>query len=174
MNKELSDAFGQAKPSGKHPAADSIEDVITFKLQLLVSIGERAGQDWSQRLFDLSLNEWRMLALVRSRGPCRAGDISDLLHMDKSQTSRVMRVLLKRELIVSRPDPNDGRALSLELTPAGEVLHDRVFREVMNSNERVLATLTRDEVEAFYKTLKKLVTHSQDLLEIRLDRKVVR
>jgi hypothetical protein len=44
----------------------------------------------------------------------------------------------------------------------------------MNSNERILAALSVEEVEAFEKTLKKLIGHSQDLLEVRLGRKIVR
>ena len=90
---------------GKHPPVNSIEDVITFKLQRLVSIGERAGHHWSEDMFSLSLNEWRMVALVKAREPARAGDVSDLLMMDKSQASRVIKSLLSKGLIESAPDP---------------------------------------------------------------------
>ena len=159
---------------GKHPPVMSIEDVITFQLHILVAIGERAGQQWSERLFGLSLNEWRLLALVQARGPCRAGDLSDLMLMHKSQTSRVIKALLRKELIQNMPDPSDGRAVALRTTGKGAALHRDIFAEVMRSNERVLAPLTAEEVKAFDLVLKKLIAHSHELLEARLGRKMVR
>ncbi|NNK16084.1 MAG: winged helix-turn-helix transcriptional regulator [Sulfitobacter sp.] len=174
MSRDLNGAVGGRAPIAKHPAAATIEDVITFQLHILVAIGERAGQHWSERMFDLSLNEWRCLALVKARAPCRASDLADLLLMDKSQTSRVIKSLQKKDLIENMTDPADGRAITLEISQKGDALYKNVFAEVMNSNERILAPLTFEEVEAFEKTLKKLIGHSQDLLEVRLDRKIVR
>ncbi len=158
----------------KHPPVETIEDVITFRLQLLVAIGERAGEHWSERLFDLSLNEWRLLALVKARAPSRAGEMSDLLLMDKSQTSRVIKSLLNKGLIRNTPDLDDGRAIALVITKAGNRLYTRVFEEVMRSNERILVPLTAEEVAALDTILDKLVGHTRDLLEKRLGRKLAR
>ncbi len=158
----------------KHPEVHTVEDVITFRLQRLVAIGERAGQDWSQRMFDLSLNEWRLLALVKGRAPARAGGLADVLLMDKSQTSRVTKSLLNKGLIRSFPDPDDGRAIALEPTEEGVVLYRRVFAEVMRSNERILDVLSIDEVQALDVILRKLTEHSSDLLEARLGRPLIR
>lgn len=158
----------------KHPEVQTVEDVITFRLQRLVAIGERAGQDWSQRMFDLSLNEWRLLALVKGRAPARAGGLADVLLMDKSQTSRVTKSLLNKGLIRSFPDPDDGRAIALEPTEEGVVLYRRVFAEVMRSNERILDVLSIDEVQALDVILRKLTEHSSDMLEARLGRPLIR
>lgn len=158
----------------KHPAAETIEEVMTFRLQRLVAIGERAGRDWSQRMFDLSLNEWRLLALVNSRAPARAGGLADFLLMDKSRTSRVTKSLLKKRLIRSFPDPDDGRAIALEPTESGVALYRRVFAEVMRSNERVLEVLNSDEVRALDAILHKLTEHNSKLLEMRLGRPLMR
>lgn len=174
MNTDPSNAFDDSDKLSKHPPVLTIEDVITFRLNRLVSIGERAGQQWSERLFGLSLNEWRLLALVKARAPCRAGDVADLLAMDKSQTSRVIKSLLKKELIRNMPDPNDGRAVALRPTQKGAALYKEVFDEVMRSNERILAPLNAQEVEDLHRTLKKLIDHAQDLLEMRLGRSIVR
>lgn len=172
---------GTETPSGsssgsqnKHPAVASIEDVITFRLQRLVAIGERAGQQWSERMFDLSLNEWRLLAVVKARAPARAGDIADILVMDKSQTSRVIKSLLGKGLIENTPDPQDGRAVSLKLTRKATALYKDVFEEVMRSNERILDPLSTEEVEVLQVILDKLIDHTQGLLEVRLGRPMVR
>lgn len=174
MTGGLGTTFDGAEYVGKHPKALTIEDVITFRLQRLAAIGERAGHDWSQRMFDLSLNEWRLLALVQCRAPARAGGLADLLLMDKSQTSRVIKSLLNKGLIRSFPDPDDGRAVALETTPRGDELYQRVFAEVMRSNERVLDVLSTEEVQALDVILGKLTMHSSDLLDARLGRRFTR
>lgn len=154
----------------KHPDVSSIEDVITFRLQRLVNIGERAGHQWSERMFDVSLNEWRLLAMVVAHAPTRAGDMSDALLMDKSQLSRVIKSLRKKLLIRNMADPNDGRAIALQPTPQGVALYEKMMTEVLKSNERILAPLDEEEVAAFNRTLDKLVAHSQSLLDARLSR----
>lgn len=174
MTLDFEDRSDPPNAQVKHPEVRGIEDVITFRLQRLVAIGERAGDDWSQRLFNLSLNEWRLLALIRARAPSRAGDMADLLLMDKSQMSRVIKSLLGKALIRSFPDPADGRASALELTAEGIAVYVRVFDEVMQSNERILSVLSAEEVSAFSATLEKLISHSSDLLETRLGRQLVR
>lgn len=162
------------QPVIRHPKVSSVEEVITFQLRKLVGIGEQAGQQWLGAQFGLSLNQWRLLALVKSRNSCRAGDIADLLVMDKSQTSRVIKSLLKLDLIRSRPDQRDGRAIALEMTQAGEAVYQRIFVEVLSSNERILLPLSKEEAQLFHDMLGKLLSHSQGMLEKRLGRSMVR
>lgn len=157
-----------AAPDRKHPQVSSIEEVITFQLQRLVTIGERAGHDWSVRMFDLTLNEWRLLALVVAHAPARASEMADLLFMDKSQMSRVIKALQKKSLIKNVSDPTDGRAVALKPTGKGRKRHDKVMEEVLRSNERVLAPLDAEEIAAFDATLKKLITHTRALLAARM------
>ena len=88
----------------RHPPIQSIEDVIVFKLARFVGINERLGQRWSEALFDLSLKEWRMLALVQKRGPVRAGDLAELMLMDKSQLSRLVKSLSAKQLVATITD----------------------------------------------------------------------
>jgi len=174
MSIHLGGEVSKSETAPKHPPAQSIEQVITYRLQRLVSIGERAGHQWSERMFDLSLNEWRLLALVKARAPSRAGDMADLLVMDKSQTSRVIKSLLKKGLIENTPDPDDGRAISLKPTVKAQTLYADVFEEVMRSNERILSPLSDEEVQMLDTILDKLIGHTSDLLERRLGRPMVR
>jgi DNA-binding MarR family transcriptional regulator len=153
---------------GKHPQVSSIEDVITFRLQRLVTIGERAGQQWSERLFDLKLNEWRILALIVAHVPARASDMADLLFMDKSQISWVIKVLEAKHLVKNTTDPRDGRANALKPTAKGGKLYDDVMEEVLRSNERVLEPLSPEEVKVFDVMLEKLTLHSRALLDARV------
>ncbi|MDF1727491.1 MAG: MarR family winged helix-turn-helix transcriptional regulator [Sulfitobacter sp.] len=160
---------GPSKP--KHPPVSGLEEVITFRLQRLVTIGDRAGNHWSERLFDLTLNEWRLLALVVAYAPARASDMADLLYMDKSQISRCIKSLETKGLVKNTTDEEDRRAIALKPTTKGRKLYTKVMEEVMRSNERVLAPLSAQEVVAFNETLEKLISHNDALLRARLGSK---
>ena len=160
---------GSAQAEGRrHPEVSSVEDVIAFKLNRLVGINELAGQRWSKTLFDLSLNEWRMLALVQSNPALRAGDLAELMLMDKSQLSRLSRALIEKQLIKSMPDNEDARAIVLGITSKGQMLYEEILVEVLSANERVLAVLSAEEVLVFDGLLDRLIQHSSELLEARL------
>ena len=72
--------------------------------------------------------------------------MADLLYMDKSQLSRVIKSLQSKGVIRNAADPNDGRAVALKPTSKGSKLYASVMEEVLRSNERVLAPLTAEEV----------------------------
>ena len=147
-----------------HPPVKTIEDVMVFKLRRLTAINERAGHRWSETLYDLSLNEWRMLALVQAHEPVRAGDVAELMLMDKSQLSRLIRSLTAKSLIKSNPDKEDARAITLSLTEKGQMLFEEIMAQVMLRNERVLEALSPDEVTQFDGLLDRLIDHNMRML----------
>ncbi len=163
---DVTEKAGLANP--KHPPVKSIEDVITFKLARLVGINERLGHRWSETKFDLSLNEWRMLALVQAHAQVRAGDLAELMLMDKSQLSRLIKSLQAKKTLKSKPDPHDARAVVLSLSTKGQMLYDDVLAEVLRRNENVLDPLSADEIAVFDGLLSRLVRHNEQLLERRM------
>ena len=158
------DLFGIPQDgSAKHPPVQSIFDVVSFRLSRLVGINARTKQDWLQRLFGLSLNEWWILGVTRARGPLRLGDLAEVLAMDKSQLTRVSRALLDRKLIKSRPDPADSRAVVVRLSKKGRALHDDVMAEVLRRNETVLKPLEPQEIVILSELLDRLIVHNAGL-----------
>lgn len=165
MTSDLSPILQNETVLPKHPAVGSIEDVLTFKLNRLVMINEREGHRWSGVSFDLSLNEWRVLAVIQAKAPVRAGDVSALLLMDKSQLSRLIKDLLEKRFIKSKPDANDARAVVLTLTSKGIAVYDDMLAEVIRQNEQVFAPLSAEEVALLDDMLNRLTTHNLSMLE---------
>lgn len=147
-------------PYPKHPPIKSIEDVIVFKLARLVGLNEHMGHHWSEKLFNLSLNEWRLLALTQAYGPARPGDLAERMLMDKSQLSRLIRALTGKNLLKSKVSPKDARAVVLRLTTKGHALYGEVIAEVVRRNDRVLAPLSAEEVQVFDEMLGRLIRHN--------------
>ena len=150
-----------------HPPVKTIEDVIVFKLGRFTAINERMGQRWSETMFDLSLNEWRMLGLIEAHQPVRAGDLAELMLMDKSQLSRLIKSLTAKTHITSLPDKEDARAITLSITVEGQKLFEDIIAQVMHRNEVVLGALSTEEVIQFNGLLDRLLHHNMGLLKDR-------
>jgi DNA-binding MarR family transcriptional regulator len=56
--------------------------------------------------------------------------IADHANTDRMMTSQVVRALADKGLVVRRPDPDDSRAVRVEVTPAGADLAAEAVRRV--------------------------------------------
>ncbi len=71
---------------------------------------------------DLTLAQWRALAVIATSDDLRASEIAARLGMSRPSMSRLATRLIRRGLVVSRPDPADGRAAFLTVTGVGRQL----------------------------------------------------
>jgi DNA-binding MarR family transcriptional regulator len=74
----------------------------------------------------LTPTQYSVLALVRTRGPLGLAELTEMEGLNPTMLSRVIRVLDDAGLILRSPDPGDMRAARLEITLAGEQMHERI------------------------------------------------
>jgi DNA-binding MarR family transcriptional regulator len=67
-----------------------------------------------------------VLGLVAFRGPLGLADLTELEGLNPTMLSRVVRKLDEDGLIRRLPDPSDLRAVRVEITPEGSLVHERV------------------------------------------------
>ena len=104
-----------------------------------------------------------VLARLSEQSPARLSDIAESLGLDISTVSRQVRDLVMADLMTKVPDPADGRASLLSLTPRGEA----VLRAVSESRRDALAVAvagwTDDERAALAAGLVRLGADLVDL-----------
>jgi len=69
---------------------------------------------------DLNPTSYTLLGTLSDFGPRRAAELADLFAMDKGTVSRVVHQLLELGLVERSPDPGDGRASIISVTPEAE------------------------------------------------------
>ncbi|WP_369068245.1 MarR family winged helix-turn-helix transcriptional regulator [Kineococcus terrestris] len=99
-------------------------------------------------------------------GPARAGTLAERLGTDPSTTSRQTAELVRRGLLERRPDPSDGRASLLALTPAGTELVDTLRRRRNDLVARAVDGWSEEDVTTLTRLLERL---SDGLDEARAD-----
>lgn len=101
------------------------------------------------------------LALLEQHGPARVGELAERARVDASVVSRQMQQLEAEGLVARTPDPDDGRASLLSLTPAGrQLLDDGRSRLAVLVTDR-LSGWTPEQMSAFGRTLRRLVDDLQ-------------
>src|SRR5262249_26083049 len=86
----------------RNGASLHIEDFLTFRLTRLSNALRNNMTNPYLEEFELSLPEWRLLALVARFSPLRFSELTSRSSMDKGQVSRTLRVMTKRGLTKSK------------------------------------------------------------------------
>ncbi|GAA3591175.1 MarR family transcriptional regulator [Klugiella xanthotipulae] len=97
-----------------------------------------------------------VLRWVAANEPAQAGQVAATLDMDKSAVSRQLRALRDFGLVEGEPDPEDGRAMLLRLTPAGRTQLDKLR---VLSREKFYSRLdgwSLEDMEALRRYLERL------------------
>ncbi|MEH3034332.1 MAG: MarR family transcriptional regulator [Aeromicrobium erythreum] len=68
---------------------------------------------------DMHPASYLMLTLIADQGPIRGGEVGCQLQIDKAAVSRYAQHLLDLGLVERMPDPDDGRASLLSVSPEG-------------------------------------------------------
>src|SRR6202008_3476509 len=76
----------------------NVEDFLTFRMNRLSNALRTNLTKAYLEEFELSLPEWRLLALVARFSPLRFSEVTARSGMDKGQVSRTLRVMAKRGL----------------------------------------------------------------------------
>ena len=105
LEVELTRLFRRARSAQARTAADVHPDLDSAGYAVLITVRD----------------------LSAARGGARGGDISEVLRLHKSTTSRNLATLEELGLIERIPDPEDARARQVRMTAEGLVALERSF-----------------------------------------------
>jgi len=142
----------------------NVEDFLTFRLtRLSNSLRTNLTKRYLEE-FELSLPEWRLLALVARFSPLRFSEVTSRSSMDKGQVSRTLRVMAARGLTKMKTIKDRGsrstEALAapvmVSITPKGTTLYKAVLPVARKRQADLLLTLSDAERTALWSTIDKL------------------
>ena len=68
--------------------------------------------------YDLTLQQFWVILVLLEKGSCSLHPLAHLVWMDDPTASRVVKAMVERGLLETRPDPKHGRRILISLTPA--------------------------------------------------------
>lgn len=105
---------------GGGDARDGYLDQLEQQLGRLTRRARRVVADRAAAVHpDLQPAAYLMLALLTDRGTLRPSEVAEFFDIDKGSISRQVHQLVELGLVAKTRDPEDGRALVLEMTADG-------------------------------------------------------
>ncbi|MEL7449747.1 MAG: MarR family transcriptional regulator [Pseudomonadota bacterium] len=118
---------------------------------------------------DLSLAQHEILVTIQRSESLTQGELSERLHVIKSNASALLNKLEARDLVRRDPDPQDSRVRRLSLTPEGQTLVKRSFAVQSRVVRAMVSVMDDEELEQMADVMER-VSASLDRLQARASR----
>ena len=136
--------------------AATIRDLLAYRLHVVANTISRSAATRYRREFEVTLGEWRSIALLAGFGPLGLNQLARQAGVDRGQISRIVAGLTERGL-VSRTHEVKGKPVSLVLTAKGKKVFDGLFNAALDRDEVFLGALTAQERSRFNAMLNKIL-----------------
>lgn len=139
----------------------NLEDFLPYRLAILShSVSHSIATVYGDR-FDLSIPEWRVIAIVGRFPGLSAVEVAERTVMDKVAVSRAVTKLIKNGRIDRQFADADRRRSILNLSEKGLELHNEVAPFALKMEADLLDDLTADEIEMLDTVIDKLYARAQ-------------
>lgn len=140
-----------------------LEEFLPYRLSVLSNRVSRAIARRYAKVFDLTIPEWRVIAVLGRRPNITATEVAEATEMDKVAVSRAVTRLVAARRIAARADREDARRQLLSLTREGESLHARIAPIALESEERLLSVLDARERQQLHRLIERLLEAAKRL-----------
>ncbi|MBN8726504.1 MAG: MarR family transcriptional regulator [Xanthomonadales bacterium] len=134
-----------------------LENFLPYRLSILSNTVSQAIADDYQQRHDLTVTEWRVMAVLARFDGLSAREVAERTAMDKVAVSRALARLVTAGRVHRATHDDDRRRSVLGLTPAGWALHQQIAPLARQREQELLARLDADEREWLDRILAKLL-----------------
>jgi DNA-binding MarR family transcriptional regulator len=134
----------------------TIKDLISYRVHRLANALSRGAAIRYRQGFDVSLMEWRILALLGDFAPLTLKELARESGLDKGQASRAVTNLVRRGLVLRGTGRADAREVALRLSAAGRRSFAGLIAAAHQRDATFQACLLEAERQALDSALRKL------------------
>ena len=136
----------------------NLDRFIPYRLSVLTNrVSSAIARHYSDR-FDLSIPEWRVMAVLGQTPGLSARQVAERTAMDKVQVSRAVQSLLASKRLTRDTDSEDGRVSQLSLSPQGLAIYKELVPVALELEREFLSVLNVQDRKMLDQLLSKLST----------------
>jgi DNA-binding MarR family transcriptional regulator len=114
--------------------------------------------------YDLTLQQFWVLLVLLEKGACSLHPLAQLVWMDDPTASRVVKTMVERGLLDTKPDPRHGRRILISLAPATVPLAQELQGIAAEIKRNMVAGLQPDQQAVLRQGLLTLFANLGDML----------
>lgn len=138
-----------------------LDRFIPYRLSVLSNVVSNNIARAYAREFDLSIPEWRVLAVLARYPDLSAVDVAERTAMDKVAVSRAVQSLLKSKRLARSYDRGDRRRSVLRLSTIGRGVYTRVAPLALGYEKKLLATLSAQDRQTLDRLIAQLLARAE-------------
>ncbi|HVP85209.1 MAG TPA: MarR family winged helix-turn-helix transcriptional regulator [Rhizomicrobium sp.] len=123
----------------------NLDTFLPYRLSVLSNrVSDAIARQYSER-FNLSIPEWRIIAVLGQSPDLSARDVAARTAMDKVQVSRAVTSLVSAKRVARTEDATDARITRLTLTARGRAIYEEVAPLALHLESLLLSSLSAQE-----------------------------
>jgi len=141
-----------------------LDHFLPYRLSLLTNTVSQGISTSYREDYDISIPEWRILAVLGGFPGLVASEIVERTAMDKVTVSRAVKSLVEKDLVRRVTDPGDRRRMALHITVGtGERVLKTVVPLARAYEKQLLSVLDSEEQTALFNAIEKLQARASSL-----------
>ncbi|HEY4126132.1 MAG TPA: MarR family winged helix-turn-helix transcriptional regulator [Rhizomicrobium sp.] len=134
----------------------NLDTFLPYRLSVLSNrVSDAIARQYSER-FDLSIPEWRIIAVLGQTPNLSARDVAKRTAMDKVQVSRAVTTLVAAKRLTRSEDSRDARIARLALSAKGRAIYEEVAPLALHLESLLLSSLSAQERNTLQSLMHKL------------------
>ncbi|MFL6575230.1 MAG: MarR family winged helix-turn-helix transcriptional regulator [Povalibacter sp.] len=152
----------KTKKNGRRTADTlHLDKFVPYRLSVLSNTVSMSLARAYAREFNLSIPEWRVIAVLARYPNLSAVEVAERTAMDKVAVSRAVQTLLRSKRLARSYDVQDRRRSVLRLSAAGRSVYTRIAPLALAYEQKLLASLTSTEQRALERLMSTLLKRAQ-------------
>lgn len=143
----------------------NLENFFPYQLAKLQAMVSNTVADIYMGEFNLSKQEWRVLAILANQKPMNAKEIGDKADLEKMPASRAIKKMIERALLEKIENTNDKRSSLLTLSEGGKSLYQKLAPLVKIRENELLSVLSRQELTTINCAFEKLQEQAKQIIK---------
>lgn len=143
----------------------NLQAFLPYRLAVVAEAVSRSLAAVYAERFNLTRDEWRILAALAARDEIKGAELGALTTLDKMQLSRALTRMERNGLIERTPDEADRRNLIVRLRPSGRTLYRKIVPMAQARETYLFESLDDEERRALSSALDKLLARARQLQE---------
>lgn len=138
-----------------------LEEFLPYRLSVLShTVSTNIARVYDKR-FDLSIPEWRVIAILGRFPGLSAVEVAERTMMDKVAVSRAVTKLIKNGRIDREFADADRRRSILNLSEKGKRVHDEIAPLALQFERDLLHGLSEEEIKQFNVLMERLLARAR-------------
>ena len=146
------------------PPRRPLDDLLLYRLSRLLAVAGSMVIRLCEGRFGITRREWRLIAVLASRGELGSSQLAEHAQLDRARTSKAVGSLVAKRLVSRTALAGDRRQVRLGLTATGQALYDELFPLVTRINAELMGTLDADDTARFDDALHRLQAHAETMV----------